>query len=163
MVAAVTGDRLSLGNSDPLLELVKTELANRYTRKDSIAYLNDGKFVLLFELGNARQAHTLAEKLVELVPMLIDGLSDIKLLSHAAFIELPRRSDISAQYILKHCAAACLKTEIEGLDNQIFDINANEKLAPRRAVVPRSVEAAAGVDLYSENTEVCNTRAVATS
>ena len=162
MVAAITGDRLSLGQSEPLLELVRTELARQYTRDESLAYLDDGKFALLFESDNAEQAFALAEKLVALVPKLIDGLSDIELLSHAAFIELPRRSDISARYILKHCAAACLKTEIEGLDNQIFDINANEKLPPKRTDKPLDVAAAVGVDVFGERAEETDNRSVAT-
>ncbi len=161
MIAAITGDRLSLGQSQPLLELVKTELTRHYAREDSLAYLDNGKFLLLFESGNAGQAYALAEKLVARVPNLVDGLSDIVLVSHAAFIELPRRSDISARYILKHCAAACLKTEIEGLDNQIFDINAHEKLPPKRTVKPSNIEAIIGIDVVSDSVKASDSRAVA--
>ena len=163
MVAAITGDRLSLGRSKPLLEMVRTEFARRYTRADSLAWLDDGKFVLFFQSGSARQAYALAENLVALVPKLIIGLSDILLVSHAAFIELPRRSDISARYLLKHCAAACLKNEIEGLDNRIFDINAKEKLPPRRSKALLNIKKAVGIDLAAEGTAVSNAGTVATS
>ena len=163
MAAAITGDRLSLGNSAPLLNMVRTELGRQYTRDNSMAYMGDGKFVLLFESANAGQAYALAEKLIAMVPNLIDGLSDVQLLSHSAFMELPHRSDISARYILKHCAAACLKTEIEGLDNQIFDINTNEKLPPKRTSTPINVETAVGVDVVAESAAVRDTRTAATS
>ena len=164
MAAAITGDRLSLGNSAPLLNMVRTELGRQYTRDNSMAYMGDGKFVLLFESANAGQAYALAEKLIAMVPNLIDGLSDVQLLSHSAFMELPHRSDISARYLLKHCAAACLKTEIEGLDNQIFDINTNEKLPPKRTSTPINVETAVGVDVVADSAAVIgDTRTVATS
>ena len=164
MVAAATGDRLSLGAGKQLLELVKGELARQYTRKDSLSYHGDGRFVLLFESGNARQAYALAEKLVALVPELIDGLSGIKLLSHAAFIKLPHRPDISARYLLQHCAAACLKMSIEGMDNNIFDINANDKLPPRRTTgKPLSVASAAGIDVATESSAGATVRSAASS
>ena len=81
---------------------------------------------------------------------------------------MPRRSDISARYILKHCTAACLKTEIEGLDNQIFDINAHEKLpskriGPKRTGEPADIETTIGIDVVAESAAVSDSRAVATS
>jgi len=139
MVAAVTGDRLSLGQSKPMLDMVFAELSRHYTRKESLAYMGDGKFALLLESRNESQAFTLSQRLIAKVPNLIKHLSDVKLLSHASFIALPRQSDVSARTVLQHCAAACLKIELDGLDNKIFRIDAQEKLLPRDTgvTVPR--------------------------
>jgi len=131
MVAAVTGDRLSLGQSKPMLDMVFAELSRHYTRKESLAYMGDGRFALLLESRKESQAYTMSQRLIAKVPNLIRQLSDVKLLSHASFIALPRQSDVTARYILQHSTAACLKTELDGLDNSIFKIDAVEKLLPR--------------------------------
>lgn len=135
MVAAVTGDRLSLGKSEPLLEMVRVELDKHYPVQNSLSYIGEGKFVFIFESVNLKQARALAEKMVSRIPDLIAQLSDVALVSHAAFVELPRHSDLSARIILQHCSAACLRTEIDELDNAIFDIDIGHKVYDSRSVL----------------------------
>ncbi len=128
--AIVTGDRISLGKSKPMLDIVEAEISNYTESGAALEYIGAGKFLLLFEAASAAQLRSTAEKLVDELPVLVSYLTDVQLVSHASFIELPRRSNLTAGYILKHCEAACMKIEMDGLDNTIYDIDAGNKLTP---------------------------------
>ena len=122
MHASVSGDRLSLGSSEPLLGMVKENLFSHYPRENSLAYLGKGRFVFLIETDQVEQALNLSKTLMDHVPQLLVNLDDIELLSHAAFLRIPEHSVMSAGMLLKHCAAACKKTELAGRDNEAYVI-----------------------------------------
>ncbi len=126
LVASATGDRLSLGASDPMLEMVKEKIAQLYTRKNSLAYLGNGKFALLLATGQAKQALLLARKLVEVIPTAIKYLSDVELVTHGSFIQLSATTKLTPQLVLTHCAAACARTELDKADNRIYVINKDQ-------------------------------------
>lgn len=135
MVAAVTGDRLSLGYSEPMLEIVKAALARRCAPQDTLKYIGGGKFVVLYKSDDAAKSRDKAEKLVSRIPELDTQLKDVQLMSHASYIGLPRQSDLSADYLLKHCTAACMRAELDGLDNQIFRVEGFERAVQEQNVV----------------------------
>ena len=139
MIAPATGDCLSLSKSELMQEMVETALVDLCDSNVSIEYDGAGKFILLYESDQPGQSRSNAEKLVQQIPGLLKHLSKIELLSHASFVELPINENITANYILKHCAAACMKAQIDGMDNGLFDINASGKLKgvkpPRRESV----------------------------
>jgi|GEM_PF-4667219 len=126
IVASKTRDRLSLGKSQAMLAVVQDELARHYEDENSYKYIDNGQFVFLFESDTLQQTRLLAQELVVKVPELIAHLSDIELLSHASFLQLPGGSELSAGAILAHCTAACLKVEKDGMDNKIFEINSQK-------------------------------------
>jgi len=122
MKAAVTGDRLSLGSSEPLLEIVKENFLLQYPRENSLAYLGKGRFGLLIQTPRVEQALNLSKKIVDSVPGLVNNAVDVELVSHAAFLRMPEHSSMTADLLLKHCTAACLKTAADGKDNSIYVI-----------------------------------------
>lgn len=122
MIAAVTGDRLSLGMSEPMLGMVREKLAEQYPRQNALTYVGNGRFVLLLETQRVEQALNLSKKLVNSIPTLINGLGDVELVSHGAFLRIPDQSSMTSDYMLKHCTAACLKAELDGRDNSIYVI-----------------------------------------
>jgi len=122
MKAAVTGDRLSLGSSEPLLEIVKESLLKQYPRQNSLAYMGEGRFAFLIETPRIEQALNLSKKIVDTVPGLVNNAVDVELVSHAAFLRMPEHSSMTADLLLKHCTAACLKSEADGKDNTIYVI-----------------------------------------
>lgn len=128
MVAAVTGDSLSLGKSELMREMLEAALLDHCDSSVSIEYDGSGKFILLYESDQPEQSRSNAESLVQQIPGLLKDLTKIELLAHASYVELLAHLKLSAGYILKHCAAACMKAEIDGLDNSVFDINASGKL-----------------------------------
>jgi len=139
MIAPATGDCLSLSKSELMQEMVETALADHCDSTVSIEYDGGGKFILLYESDQPEQSRSNAENLVQQIPGLLKHLTKIELLSHASFVELPVDTNITAGYVLKHCAAACMKAQIDGMDNGLFDINASGKLRgvkpPRRESV----------------------------
>lgn len=148
MVASVTGDRLSLRHSKPMLELVEAELKELFAQQASLEYVGDGRFIVLYKNDGAEKSRLKASKLVDKIPGLISELTDVRLLSHASFFELPVGSGLSVDYILKHCAAACLKTEIDGHDNTIYHIDSIEEPAVEiSATIRRNRARSANVDL----------------
>ena len=122
MKAAVTGDRLSLGSSEPLLEIVKENFLLQYPRENSLAYLGKGRFGLLIQTPRVEQALNLSKKIVDSVPGLVNNAVDVELVSHAAFLRMPEHSSMTADLLLKHCTTACLKTAADGKDNSIYVI-----------------------------------------
>ena len=112
MLASSSGDRLSLGSSEPLLGIVKENIAQQYPRENSLAYVGEGRFVLLIETNRVEQALNLSKKIVRGVPQLLASLEDIQLLSHAAFLRVPEHATMSAALLLKHCAAAVSYTHL---------------------------------------------------
>lgn len=126
MVASVTGDRLSLAHSKPMREMVEVELAGHCAQNGMLEYIGDGRYLILYKSDRVAQTRSFAMNLTKQVPNLISQLTDVELLSHASFVELPRRCDLSVSYILKHCSAACLKNELDGKDNEIYDIGVLE-------------------------------------
>ncbi len=134
MVAAVTGDRLSLGKCKPMLALVEAELARQCTSQGLVEYLEDGRFAVLYKSEKIEQSRLNAGRLVAQLPGLLADLSDVKLLSHASFIELPADKSVNASYVMKHCEVACMKTMLDKRDNKIFDITASGKMQPRKAM-----------------------------
>ena len=144
MVASVTGDRLSIRHSKPMLELVEAELKKHCAQQASLEYIGDGRFVVLYKNDGAEQSRLKASKLVDKIPGLISELTDVRLLSHASFIELPAGLGVSVDYVLKHSTAACLKTEVDGRDNLIFHIDTIEKPTVRKSAMSRRKRAGSG-------------------
>jgi len=142
IVASKTRDRLSLGKSQAMLAVVQDELARHYEDENSYKYIDNGQFVFLFESDTLQQTRLLAQELVVKVPELIAHLSDIELLSHASFLQLPGGSELSAGAILAHCTAACLKVEKDGMDNKIFEINSQKLTRVQKPTVPAAETAA---------------------
>lgn len=124
IVALATGDKLSIGGSEGMLDIVKARFQKLYTRKNSIAYMGDGKFLFLLATNQAEQALTLSRKLCERIPTMVSYLSDTELLSYGAFLEIASvPKNTTARHVLMHCKAACTKAEQSRLDNSIFVIN----------------------------------------
>lgn len=146
MIATVTGDRLGLGQSEPLLNVVKEKLADQYPRDNALSYLEDGRFALLLETQRVEQALNLSKKVIDSIPTLISDLAGIDLVSHAAFLRIPDHSSIAPDYLLKHCVAACLKTELDGRDNSIYVIGKE----PWQRIARKSTASASPVTLPVE-------------
>ena len=122
IIATATGDRLSVGSSDMMLEMVKKRLAGLFTR-NSTAYLGDGRFVLLLATKKAQDGLKISRNILRVIPRMMKYLTDVELVTHGSLVELPRQSSMSPQHILNHSVAACKKTELDQRDNSAFVVN----------------------------------------
>jgi len=139
MIATVTEDRISLGQSALMLEMVMNQLLQHNSEQCQIAHLGNGKFAALMTSGS--QALKDARDLVKTIPTMVNYLSDVKLVSHNSFVQLAAGESIATDILMKHCKAACIKTEAEGRDNAIFVINSEMLVVPKNTFreVPRGV------------------------
>ncbi len=158
MIAAVTGDRLSIGNSDAMLKMVKSRLCALYTRENSLAYVDNGRFVFLLATSEVKQALLLSRKLVEIVPSMINFLSEVELVSHGSFIQLPQKTSHTPRFLLQHGVAACTRTELDKMDNKIYVVHKHQylptdKLDRQKPVKPAKVasKVAAKAAVHAEN------------
>ncbi len=155
MIAAATGDRLSIGGSEVMLKMVKARLAALYTRENSLAYVSNGRFVFLLATNEVKQALLLSRKLVEIVPSMINYLSEVELVSHGSFILLPRKTSQVPRFFLQHGAAGCARAELDKMDNKILVAHKNQylptdKLDRRKQVKPEHVASKGPVKVFAK-------------
>jgi len=126
--ARVTADRLSLGSSEPMLQIVKDKLARVYTRENSLGYIGGGRFVFLFATQSEAKALQRSRKLAEVIPSIVHDLANVDLVSHGAFMPLPNDTSMNALHLLEYCSAACIKAEEEQRDHSIYVIHKSQYL-----------------------------------
>ena len=115
-LVAATGDRLSIGDSTPMLDIVLQRLSRLYKRENSLAYLGDGQFAFILANRRVQDALMLTSKVLEVVPKMVRYLNNMELVSHAAVVRLDGNyTDSDA--LLKQCRAACARTRKDQRDN----------------------------------------------
>ena len=122
MHASVTGDSMSLGDSQPMLDLVRASLEENTAADELFEECGSGKFVWVLKGKTKSDTMVRAKKLVVQIPSLVDGLTDIRLLSHAAFLSLQPHPSASARHLIEYCTTACIRTSEVCQDNVIFVI-----------------------------------------
>lgn len=131
---AVTGDRLGLGYSEPMLKIVYRSLARLYQRENSFHYLGDGQFALILATRRQRDALVLARKLLQVVPQMVKYLSNMVLVSHGAMLHLDNEANVDADDALKLCRRACVKARDSQRDNAVLVMPMNKYLSAETAV-----------------------------
>ncbi len=130
---AATGDRLCIGDSEPMLKIVNQSLAQLYTRENSFNYLGDGQFGFLLATRRIQDALVLTRKLLQVVPQLVKYLNNMSLVSHGAVLQLSQDSDVSVEQALNKCRSACAKARADGRDNAALVMPMNKYLSAEAA------------------------------
>ena len=115
-LVAATGDRLSIGDSAPMRDIVLQRLSRLYKRENSLSYLGDGQFAFILANRRIQDALMLTSKVLEVVPKMVRYLNNMELVSHAAIFQLDGKSTES-EALLKQCRAACARTRKDQRDN----------------------------------------------
>ncbi len=114
---AGTGDRLSLGHSEPMLEIVTAALGKLYTRENSFAYLGNGQFGFVLANRRKQDALVLTKKLLRVVPQLVKYLNNMMLVSHGALLQLSEDSPQDVDEVLSKVRRACERARQDNRDN----------------------------------------------
>lgn len=114
---AATDDRLSIGDSEPMLGIARKSLANFYTRDHALTYLGNGQFMYLFKLSEQQDSLALSRKLLQLVPQMVKYLSNMTLVSHASLLQLSADSSIDALKIINKCRRGAARARLDKRDN----------------------------------------------
>lgn len=127
-IIAATGDRLCLGDSEPLLKIVNDALVKLYPRKNSLAYLGRGQFAFILASRSLQDALSLTRKVQQLIPQMVRYLSNMTLVSHGAIMPLANESTLRAPELMKQCQSACRKTRLDERDNAVLVMSLNQYL-----------------------------------
>ena len=114
---AATNDRLSVGDSEPMLGIVSRSLASLYTQDHSLTYLGHGQFMYLLSVADQQESLVLTRKLLQLVPQMVKYLSNMTLVSHATLLQLSAESSLDAAQIIKKCRRGVARTRLDKRDN----------------------------------------------
>ena len=161
ITATSTGDRMSVGSSELMLEMVKKRMVELFPRDNSMAYLGDGRFALLLPMKKVQDGLKVSRNILRVIPRMMRYLSDIELVSHGSLVKLPRQSSMSPQHILNHSIAACKKTELDKRDNAAFVVNKGVYLTTEtKSQVESQARVKTGVDKSAEADDVQQTESV---
>ena len=114
---AATGDRLSVGDSEPMLGIVSKALARQYTKEHTLTYAGNGQFMYLLSVTEQQQALVITRKLLRMVPQMVKYLSNMTLVSHASLLHLPADRSLNASKIIKKCRRGVVRTRLDERDN----------------------------------------------
>lgn len=115
-LVAATGDRLSIGDSEPMRKIVHDRLSRLYKRENSLSYLGDGQFAFILATHKFQDALMLTRKVLEVVPRMIRYLNNMGLVSHASVVQIDGSCTDTA-LLLTQCRAACARTRKDQRDN----------------------------------------------
>jgi len=114
---AATNDRLSVGDSEPMLGIVSKSLASVYTRDHTFSYIGNGQFMYLFAVTEQQEALVLTRKLLKLVPQMVKYLSNMTLVSHSSLLQLSVDRSLDASLIVKKCRRGAARARLDKRDN----------------------------------------------
>jgi len=140
-IVAATGDRMALGNSGPMQNLVTRSLQRLYPKRKAQACTEDGKFVLLLTTIKFQDALVLTRKLLQLIPKMVPYVDNMALVTHAGILRLDQDETVDQNDVIRRCESACQKTRNAGKDNVALVLPNNQYLS---AVSPK--QGIAGVD-----------------
>ncbi len=135
-LSGVTGDRLCLGDSEPMLKLVSDSFHKLYRKADSIAYAGDGQFIFVLATRGIQDALVLTRKLLQVTPQMLKFLDNVSLVSHAAVLNLEYGDDgilMAQESVLGQCRAASARARSDGRDNCALVIPLNQYLTATTA------------------------------
>ncbi|MEM7256298.1 MAG: response regulator [Pseudomonadota bacterium] len=115
-IEAATGDRMSLGDSEPMCRIVEDALARLYKRPESLAYLGNGQFALLFASCKLQDTLMLVRKVLQVVPRMVRYLNNMTLVSHAALVRIDG-ANTGAEAFLTQCRTTVARTRKDRRDN----------------------------------------------
>lgn len=115
-IEAATGDRMSLGDSEPMCRIVEDALSRLYKRPESLAYLGNGQFALLFASGRLQDTLMLTRQVLQVVPRMVRYLNDMALISHSALVRIDG-STTQPDDFLTQCRTAVARTRKDRRDN----------------------------------------------
>lgn len=115
-LVAATGDRLSIGDSEPMRNIVLQRLSRLYKRENSLSYLGEGQFAFILVNRRVPDALMLTSKVLEVVPKMVRYLNNMALVSHAAVVQIDG-SCVESAALLTQCRAACARTRKDQRDN----------------------------------------------
>lgn len=115
-LVAATGDRLSIGDSEPMRNIVLQRLSRLYKRENSLSYLGEGQFAFILANRRVPDALMLTGKVLEVVPKMVRYLNNMELVSHAAVVQIDG-SCVESAALLMQCRAACARTRKDQRDN----------------------------------------------
>ena len=115
-IEAGTGDRLSVGDSAPMCQIVEEALGRLYKRPLSLAYLGNGQFAMLLANRNLQDALMLTRKVLQVVPKMVRYLNDMTLVSHAAVVQIDGQT-VSPDEFFQRCRGAVTRTRKDRRDN----------------------------------------------
>ncbi len=115
-LVAATGDRLSIGDSEPMRNIVLQRLSRLYKRENSLSYLGEGQFAFILANRRVPDALMLTSKVLEVVPKMVRYLNNMALVSHAAVVQIDG-SCVESAALLTQCRAACARTRKDQRDN----------------------------------------------
>ena len=127
-IVAATGDRLDLGSSAPMLEIVSDALRGLYSRKESIAYIDDGRFAFLVATRRLPDALVFVRKLLQIIPRLVRYTSNLKLAVRGTVLEILKDEVAGAPELLERCIRP-LSTSTRLKDNSALVIHLNQILS----------------------------------
>ncbi len=139
-IIAVTGDRLCLGDSEPLLKIVNNALRKLYPRENSLAYLGNGQFGFVLASKSLQDALSLTRKLQQVVPHMVRYLSNMTLVSHGALMPLANDSTLGSKELMKQCRNACMKTRGDNRDNAVLVMSLNQYLTANSVKIANEME-----------------------
>ncbi len=127
-IVAVSGDRMDLGSSEPMLRIVRGALANVYKAERSLAYLGNGQFAFLLSTSRLQDALVLSRKLLQIIPRMVRYADSLKLVSHGALLRYDETQvKQSAEQVLQQCVAGCETSRSRG-DDLVYVIHMNQWL-----------------------------------
>ncbi|OED35341.1 hypothetical protein AB833_30740 [Chromatiales bacterium (ex Bugula neritina AB1)] len=150
----ITGDRLSVGESEPILNMIIDSYRKLYTKENSLAYVGEGQFVFFIATRGMQDALVLARKLLQITPQMLKYLNNMSLVSHGAVLTLDDASvkgesvqvEMDQATVLQQCRTACAKVRRAGRDNAALVLSLNQYLTSSTAASAprvRSVEESA--------------------
>ena len=156
-VVAATGDRMMLGISEPMQNLVARSLLKLYPKLKAQACTEDGKFILLLTTPKYQDALVLTRKVLQLIPKMVPYLSNMALVTHAGIVRIEKEEVVDQNSLLNRCREACQRTRKDGKDNAALVLPNNQYLS---AVVPQVDEVAVEPQATKEVATVVNNNKV---
>lgn len=115
-IEAATGDRMSIGDSSPMCEIVERALSKLYKRPHSLSYLGNGQFAMLLANRRFQDALMLTRKVLQVVPRMVRYLNNMTLVSHSSVVRIDGATS-NPQEFLEMCRIAVAKTRKDRRDN----------------------------------------------